>query len=433
MKVVAFIPAKGSSDRILSKNVKLLDGKPLFLHMLEKLAECDFIDEVYLDTESDEIIDLASDVNCKIIRRDPSLANNKTDGNRLFINEVSQVEADVYVQVLGTSPFIEPETIRKGILNVADENSPYDSAVLVRKEKHYFWESGAPTYDIDNIPNSVDLEDSIYETMGLYVVSAAAAEKYKRRIGEYPCLLYASSLEAVDVNWPEDFELANLIAAGMRERDRKLLSNLKNHLSSSLLSDLLDDLGYQNQVIKGLSPNFSHAKVIGRAKTLLLRPLEPGEDFKGIYDALSSYDTIVPDDIIVVENETPEYAYFGELNAHLAIRSGANSVIVNGHTRDGAEVQRSGLTVFSCGYTCQDVRKRATVGSVNKKVTVRGVDVSPGDLLFGDREGVIVIPKNIENTVIEKVYQRASNEKNILVDISMGERVENLVKKYGFF
>lgn len=65
MKVVAFVPAKGSSSRIESKNVKLLDGKPLFLHTLEKLVQCDFIDEVYLDTESDEIIALASEVPCK--------------------------------------------------------------------------------------------------------------------------------------------------------------------------------------------------------------------------------------------------------------------------------------------------------------------------------------------------------------------------------
>jgi len=72
MKVVAFLPAKGSSSRIKCKNLKLLDGKPLFLHTLEKLMECDFIDEVYLDTESNEIINLASETNCKILKRNSS-------------------------------------------------------------------------------------------------------------------------------------------------------------------------------------------------------------------------------------------------------------------------------------------------------------------------------------------------------------------------
>ena len=117
MKVVAFLPAKGSSERVESKNVRLLDGKPLFLHTLEKLLGCDFIDEVYLDTESDEIIDYAGETKCKVLKRDPELANNKTDGNKLFYNEVRQVKADIYIQILGTSPFIREETIRQGVQN----------------------------------------------------------------------------------------------------------------------------------------------------------------------------------------------------------------------------------------------------------------------------------------------------------------------------
>ena len=56
MRVVAFLPAKGNSDRVKNKNLRLLDGKPLFLHTLEKLINFDLFDDVYLDTESDEII-----------------------------------------------------------------------------------------------------------------------------------------------------------------------------------------------------------------------------------------------------------------------------------------------------------------------------------------------------------------------------------------
>ena len=106
MKIVAFLPAKGSSSRIKNKNLQLLDGKPLFLHTLEKLVGSNIFDDVYLDTESQEIIDLASEVNCKILHRDPSLASNKTDGNDLFLNEIKNIEAHIYVQVLCTSPFI---------------------------------------------------------------------------------------------------------------------------------------------------------------------------------------------------------------------------------------------------------------------------------------------------------------------------------------
>ena len=433
MKVVAFLPAKGSSTRVKSKNIKLLDGKPLFLHSLEKLIGCDFIDEVYLDTESDEIIQLASELDCKVMRRDPSLASNATDGHQLFMNEVRSVDADIYIQLLGTSPFISKETIKKGIQVLCNEENKYDSAVLVKKEKQYSWVEGAPEYNIEKIPNSVDLPDTITETMGLYIVQRDAALKTKRRIGDKPFLIEASPLEAVDVNWPDEFELANFIAAGLREKDRCLLANIKTHLTSSMLSDLLDDFGYSEQVIKGLKPNIVDSSFLGRAKTLKLRKLEPNEDFRGIYEALQSYKTVIPNDIILIENDVPEYAYFGELNANLAIRSGASAVVVGGYTRDSTEVKKLGFPVFSSGYTCQDVRKRATTESINKRIKINGVHVEPHDLIFGDAEGIVIIPKSIEGEVIKEIYKRASNEKNILVDISMGAEVDLLMESHGFF
>lgn len=433
MKVVAVVPAKGSSTRIENKNTKLLDGKPLFLHTIEKLLSCDFINEVYLDTDSDEIISLASEHNCKIMRRDPNLATNETDGNKLFINEVLNIKADIYIQALCTSPFIDITTIKKGVDALQDKELGYDSVVLVKKQKQYIWRAGKPEYSTDRIPNSVELEDTIIETMGLYIMRYDDAIKLKKRIGLYPLLLEARPHEAIDVNWPDDFYLANLIAAGLRENDRKLLSNIRYHLSSSILSDILDDLSYPNQVIKNLSPNLKTAKILGRAKTLKLRFLTDGEDFKGIYNALESYNTIVPNDIIVVENEASEHAYFGELNANLAIRSGASGVIIGGKTRDSAEVYKMGLPVFSAGYSCQDVRKRATLDSYNKTIKLHNVSISPSDLIFGDNDGIVVIPKHIEQKVLDEVFSRTKCERRMLIDISLGKGIEHLVSNHGFF
>lgn len=433
MKVVAFLPAKGSSSRVENKNIKLLDGKPLFLHTLEKLLTCDFIDEVYLDTESDYIIDLASYTKAKIMKRDPSLADNKTDGNKLFLNEVNHTDADIYIQVLGTSPFIDPERILEGI-NAIKDSAEFDSAVLIRKEKQYTWNEGkSPNYNINSIPNSVDIKETIIETMGLYIVKRETALRTQRRIGDRPYLIEASVEDSFDVNYADDFDMANLIAAGKRERDRKLLNNIKAFMSSPLLSDILDDLNYRNQIIKGLHPNIQNVKLLGRAKTLKLRKLEEGEPYDGIYKALSSYETIIPNDIIMVENEMDDFAYFGELNANLAIRSGAAGVVVGGHTRDGKAVYDLALPVFAKGYTCQDVRQRATLDSINKPINMYGVAVRVGDLVFADSEGVVVIPKEIEKAVIDLIYQRGKNENNILLDISLGIDTDILVKKYGFF
>ncbi len=430
MKVVAFLPAKGTSSRVENKNLKLLDGKPLFLHTLEKLMECDFIDEVYLDTESEEVIDLALETCCKVLKRDSSLASNNTDGNKLFLNEVNHIEADIYIQILGTSPFIEKETIRKGI--EAIKNHEFDSAILVRKERLYTWNKKGPNYDIKNIPNSFDLADTIIETMGLYVVKRETALSTKRRIGDKPYLLEATPLEAIDVNWPEDFDLANLIAAGKREKERRLLDNIKSHLTSAMLSDIMDDFGL-NGVLSGFKLNLSEKKIFGKAKTLKLRALKDGEDFRGIYTALYSYNTIIPNDIIIVENDISEFAYFGELNANLAIRSGASAAIIGGATRDTAEVKKLGFPVFSKGFNCKDVRKRATMESFNRTIEIEGIKISPNDLIFGDNDGIIVIPKKYEDKILKRAFEVIKTENNILVDIANGIEVEQITKEHGFF
>jgi regulator of RNase E activity RraA/CMP-N-acetylneuraminic acid synthetase len=432
MRVAAFLPAKGNSDRIENKNLRLLDGKPLFLHTLEKLMACPFIDEVFLDTESDAMIELARDTGCSVMRRDPTLASNRTDGNRLFVNEVMHTDADIVVQALCTSPFIEISTIEKAVAMLLGDHN-YDSAVLVRKERLYQWANGRPAYDIDHIPNSSTLPDTVIETMGLYAMRSEAARRLGRRIGDAPLLLEASPLEAVDVNWPEDLDLANQIAAGQREQDRKLLAILRNQMNSSLLSDILDDLGLRKQVIKGLRPNIDRARVIGRAKTLRLRALREGEDFRGIYKALDSYKSVVPGDVIVVENEVPQHAYFGELNANLAVRCGAVAAIIGGHTRDSADVVSLGLPVFATGNTCQDVRKRATTDSINRPISIQGIEVRPGDLVFADREGVVIVPRRVEREVIETALRNASSEKHLQIDIAQGIEVDQLTAKYGFF
>jgi len=432
-----FVPVKGSSERIPSKNLRLLDGKPLFLHTLEKLLLMDNV-EVFLDSESEEVINMAAYLNdLKIMKRDPSLASNSTDGNRLFLNEVIHCEHDIICQHLCTSPFIEPDTINKAVKVIGTPSSNgqiYDSSLLVKEDKLYTWINDKPAYDINSIPNSKDLPATVIETMGLYAVSRKAALATKRRIGDIPALLYSSPLEATDVNWPEDFEFAQLIAAGKREKHRQLLQNLALILSSALLSDLLDDLGYTNQIIRGLGYcSVGEARVLGPAKTMKLREIATNEDFRGIYKALDHYETLVPGDVICIENSTPEYAYFGELNANMAIRQGVKGVIVGGMTRDCSDVKRTGLPVFSSGYTCQDVRGRAVLESMNQTIEVNGVNVCPGDMLFADNEGVAVIPRGLTESVFKLIRERFKNERGIISDIASGATVGELLGTRGNF
>jgi len=432
MKIAAFLPAKGSSNRIPNKNTMLLDGEALFLRSLKKLSSISLIDEVFLDTESHEIIDIASEVKCKILKRDPLLASNKTDGNLLFYNEVQNTDANICIQLLGTSPFIKAETIIKG-LKILIDNPDYDSVVAIRKEKQYKWIDGHPAYDINHIPNSVDLEDTIVESMGLYIVRRTIALETKRRIGNKPYLLEIDPLESIDVNWPPDFELANLIAVGLREQERRLFENIKLLLTSALLSDILDDMGLQGVLSSKFNLNMPNTKIFGRAKTMQIDLCPDDEDFKKIYDSLNLYDNVVSNDIIVVANKIPDFAFFGELNANLALRAGASGAIIDGVTRDTRETVDIGFPVFSKGNYCKDTRKRGIVTAKNRTVIIDGISIHKNDLIFGDKDGIVVIPKKYEREIIDTALEKMKNEKMILIDVAKGIKTSELTEKYGMF
>ncbi len=431
MKVVAILPAKGTSERIQSKNTKLLDGKPLFLYMLEKLCRCDFIDEVYLDTDSDEMLQYAPYLGYIPLKRDPSLADNSTDGHQLFMNAVNQVNADIYIQIFCPSPFIKAETIKKGV-DILMNSQEYDSAVLVRKDKLYLWQDGRPAYDMNHIPNSKDLPDTISETMSLYITKREAAIKTNKRIGCSPYLLEGEPLETLDINYPADFELAEKVCKGIRSEETQRLNSMAVFLNSCLISDVLTTHNIDS-VITGMRLNLPGKKVFGRANTLRIRKLQKGEDFIGAYDIYKTYKKIRPGEIIAVENELPDKAYFGELNANLSIRAGAIGTIVGGVTRDAEAVNRLGYPVFADGYCCSDINMRATFDYHNQPIHIKGVEICPGDLIFGDMDGIVVIPHAIEEIVLKEAIQSAQRELKVLMGICANDDAYSIYENVGAF
>lgn len=438
MKVYAFVPAKGTSERVENKNMRFLDGERLFIRALKTLLKCKHIDKVFLDTESEDMYKLADYLPIEFMKRDPQLANNKTDGHKMFLNEVNSFpDADIYIQMLCTSPFINPETIDNAIEQLK-ENEQYDSAILMKKDKFYFWKDGKPQYDINHIPNSKDLPETIIESMGLYIVKKEAALKYNRRYGNSPLLIFGSSEELIDVNTPEDLVFAEIYAKGKRNTQNQKLNLIKHFVSSPALSDLLDDMKLEKgetcgAVINKYTCNIKGCKLLGRANTLRLRNLKEGENFRGIYDALESYDGIADNDIIVVENEAKDYAYFGDLNARLAIRSGASGAIIDGATRDNNATTQLGFPVFAVNYNATDVRRRATLDYINKPINIQNVIINPGDLIFADECAVVVIYQKHEKEVIERVIGTFRNEKDIVNDILDKKEVAQIVIDRGAF
>lgn len=437
MRTIGIVPAKGSSERIPSKNMRVLDGEYLFRRKLRQLVESGAFDEVWLDTESEEMIKLVGDMPVKVLRRDPTLANNATDGHELFANSCRNIPGgDLYVQCLCTAPFVGPDTLKRAVQAMRD-NPDADSLVAVNKTKLYEWADGEPVYGRGRIPNSVDLKPRIIEAMSLYMVRAASPAFPDKRFGETPFMFELTELEQLDINHPADLELAEAICAGNRQKETMLFRALRPHLSACVFSDLTKELGMKCTLpaeLKAIAGN----RTLGRAKTLQLGALPQGatrEDgsWKGIYDALQSYDFVRAGDVIMVATEVPNRAYFGELNAHLAMRAGAVGVVVDGYTRDVEAVRPLDLPVFARGNWANDIKYEGTTYAMNTPIRIGEVEIKNNDVIFGDADSLIAIPSERWDEVLRTSLDTIVNESKVRLNAALGRPIGELLDKFGYF
>ena len=395
MRVVAFLPCKGSSERIPNKNTRSLGGEPLFVRTLKKLLLCKDITEVYVDSDDEKIRQLAQVYGAKTLKRPGYLATNETDGHTLFNWEVSQVPgADLYVQALCTAPFVKVSTWRYAVMSLPIMDN--DSMVLGRAIGEYEWDEDGPLYPLP-IPNSVDLPATLVESMSFYATKPSVTTG---RVGKNPYLLLATPIEHLDINTEEDWELAELVVEGEKAKEQARLNLLKTVISSAMLTDVGAGVLKGNYV-----PNIAGSKMFGRARTL---HIVPGEG--DIYQALKHYDHVGTGDVLMIRNDVYQRAYFGGLNARMAIQKGASGAIVQGYTRDKEETSGLGFPVYSQGYTPVDCKGKGYVRCINEPVDFSGTLVCPGDLIFGDEDGIVHIPWKHEEEIISKVLRLRNNE-----------------------
>lgn len=438
MNIIAFVPAKGTSERVADKNLRILDGEHLFKRKLRQLMECPRISEICLDTECDALAGIASDLPVTRLVRPAALANNATDGHAMFAWECAQrPDADLWIQILCTAPFVTADTLARAIdALLADPDA--DSLVAVSRAKQYCWDGTVPAYGTGRIPNSIDLPATVIEAMSLYIVRNRGDGPATRRFGTRPLLFDLDPIEQIDINGDADLTVAETVAAGIRAREVTRFRAMLPHLSSPVLSDIAKEHGLRVVLPKALRPT-SGGKFLGRAKTLELTALAvrpdraPGGAWTGIYGALHSYRFVRPGDVIMVATDVPEHAYFGDLNANLAIRAGAVGAVIDGATRDTADVRALGLPVYARGQTCDDIKYEGTVKAMNRPVTMGGVIVRNDDVVFADEDGVIVVPREHWAAIEAQAWEVLSNEAVIRMRAARGHDVDEILRDCGAF
>lgn len=208
MKIVSVVPIKLNNERLPGKNTKLLGGKPLVDYIQDTLLNVPSIAQRYIYCSNISICNYLRE-GIEFLRRPEYLDSATTNFTQIFTEFSKSVDADIYIYTHATAPFISAATISECIDKVA--SGDFDSAFTAEKIQDFLWQDGKPlNFDASNLPRSQDLPIIYRETSGVYVFRKEVFEKYRRRIGEQPYIKEVSGREAVDINIPSDFMLAEL-------------------------------------------------------------------------------------------------------------------------------------------------------------------------------------------------------------------------------
>lgn len=210
MKTVALIPIKLDSQRIPEKNIKpFYDGTPLMAFIQRVCLESDRIDEIYVYCSDDRVQKYILP-GVRYLKRPGFLDGDSINANDFIREFLKAVEADIYVNAHATSPFARVDTINRCIDQVA--GGGYDSAFCAESVKAFLWAQGKPiNFDPDHFPRTQDLPPVYAETSIAYVFKRETFLKYNRRVGIKPYIQQVGKIEAMDIDYPEDFEIANAI------------------------------------------------------------------------------------------------------------------------------------------------------------------------------------------------------------------------------
>lgn len=212
MKTACFIPIKANSERVPGKNFRILNGKKLYEYIVEHVLEANVFDDVYIDTNSDEIAEYAKKMGCIPIQRKPELALNTANGNDLLVYHLDNYpNYDYYFQLFATAPFLQPASIQQ-CFNKLVNTAEYDSCFTATANHGFYWLLGQPiNYRPGILPRSQDMHAMIEETTGLYGITKESLMRYRCRIGSKPYIHVVSKFEAVDINTEEDLKVAEFV------------------------------------------------------------------------------------------------------------------------------------------------------------------------------------------------------------------------------
>jgi len=221
--------------------------------------------------------------------------------------------------------------------------------------------------------------------------------------------------------------------------DNELFASARQELFTAVVGDIMDQLGLQQQFLPPhIRPLNEDMVVIGRAMTVLeadvfdssishANPLL-AKPFGYMLEAL---DDLKPNEVYICAGASPSYALWGELMSVRARQLGAVGAVMDGYSRDTRAIRKLNFPTFSYGPYAQDQAPRGKVVDFRVPIRIGDCRVVPGDVIFGDVDGVCVVPQQAVDEVFQKALEKARGEQTVRVAIEGGMSASEAFAKYG--
>jgi len=214
--------------------------------------------------------------------------------------------------------------------------------------------------------------------------------------------------------------------------DTELFDLMEKQLYAAVISDALDASGYREQALRHtIRPLHPETVVVGRAMPVLCVDVHeiPDEPYQ---QEIAAVDSLKQNDVLVCStNGSTRICFWGELLSTAARARGARGAVIDGFIRDAKQILAMGFPIFTTGLSPVDSNGRGDVVAYNVPIECGGVKVNPGDIVFGDADGVVVIPQMVETVVISAALEKVSGENRTRDALLAGATLREVYDKFG--
>ncbi len=209
------------------------------------------------------------------------------------------------------------------------------------------------------------------------------------------------------------------------------LDEMRRTLYSAVVCDALDALGYRKQspLLRFPVRTTAAGVLVGRCKTTLWED-SAGADPDPYAEELAAVDSCTADDVVIVAARSLRSGTWGELLSTAARNAGCVGAIVDGCVRDVAMMRAMGFAVFARSTSPRDSRDRQRVIEYDVPVEIEGVTFRPGELVFADEDGVVVVPRQIEREALESAWKKVHEESEVREAIAAGMKAAEAYARY---